>query len=103
MLGRQQPFQKVRFFWTQQYGKSLRYVGHAKAWDEIIFHGDVRRQDFLALYAHQNRLVAAAAMNRDQDIICIEALMALDQMPTPTAGRRKQNWAQLLEEATNGK
>ncbi len=100
MLGQQQPFQKVPFFWTQQYGKSLRYVGHAEAWDEIIFHGDVRRQDFLALYAHQNRLVAAAAMNRDQDIICIEALMALDLMPTPTAARRKQNWAQLLEKAT---
>lgn len=99
MLGQQQPFQKVPFFWTQQYGKSLRYVGHAAAWDEIIFYGDVRRQDFLALYAHQNRLVAAAAMNRDQDIICIEALMALDQMPTPTAARRKQNWAQLLEQA----
>jgi NADPH-dependent 2,4-dienoyl-CoA reductase/sulfur reductase-like enzyme/nitrite reductase/ring-hydroxylating ferredoxin subunit len=99
MLGQQQPFQKVPFFWTQQYGKSLRYVGHAQDWDEIIFHGDVRRQDFLALYAHQNRLVAAAAMNRDQDIICIEALMALNQMPTPTAARRKQNWAQLLEKA----
>jgi NADPH-dependent 2,4-dienoyl-CoA reductase/sulfur reductase-like enzyme/nitrite reductase/ring-hydroxylating ferredoxin subunit len=99
MLDQQQPFQAVPFFWTQQYGKSLRYVGHAEAWDEIIFHGDVRRQDFLVLYAHRNRLVAAAAMNRDQDIICIEALMALDQMPTPTAARRKQNWVKLLAQA----
>ncbi|MBO0360919.1 FAD-dependent oxidoreductase [Hymenobacter sp. BT186] len=99
MLGQQQPFSAVPFFWTQQYGKSLRYVGHAETWDEIIFHGDVRRQDFMALYAHQNRLVAAAAMNRDQDMICIEALMALGQMPTPTAARRKQNWARLLEQA----
>lgn len=99
MLGQENPFSAVPFFWTQQYGKSLRYVGHAEAWDEIIFHGDVRRQDFLALYAHQNRLVAAAAMNRDQDIICIEALMALVKMPTPTAARRKQNWERLLAQA----
>jgi hypothetical protein len=96
MLGQGKPFAAVPFFWTQQFGKSLRYVGHAKAWDEIIFHGGVRRHHFLALYAHQNRLVAAAAMNHNDDIICIEALMAAGKMPTPTAARRKLNWPQLL-------
>lgn len=99
MLGQAKPFVAVPFFWTQQFGKSLRYVGHAEAWDEIVFHGDVRRHNFLALYAHQNRLVAAAAMNRDDDMICIEALMAAEQMPTPTAARRKLNWPKLLAAA----
>ena len=97
MLGREEAFAEVPFFWTQQYGKSLRYAGHATEWDEIIFHGDVRRQNFLALYAHRNRLVAAAAMGRDDEMMVIEELLRTDQMPTPTAARRKRNWAKLLE------
>ncbi|TGD78512.1 FAD-dependent oxidoreductase [Hymenobacter wooponensis] len=100
MLGRQEAFTAVPFFWTQQYGKSLRYAGHASSWDEIIFHGDVRRLDFLALYALNNRIVAAAAMNRDDDMICIEALFQQDRMPTPTAARKKINWSKLLEQAS---
>ncbi|TGE05475.1 FAD-dependent oxidoreductase [Hymenobacter fodinae] len=100
MLGRPEAFTAVPFFWTQQYGKSLRYAGHASSWDEIIFHGDVRRLDFLALYALNNRIVAAAAMNRDDDMICIEALFQQDRMPTPTAARKKINWNKLLEQAT---
>ena len=29
----------VPFFWTQQYGKSLRYAGHALNHDDIVTHG----------------------------------------------------------------
>ncbi|SEU03542.1 FAD-dependent oxidoreductase [Hymenobacter actinosclerus] len=97
MLGQEVAFAEVPFFWTQQFGKSLRYAGHATEWDEIIFHGDVRRQNFLALYAHRNRLVAAAALGRDDDMLVIMELLRRDQMPTPTAARRKTNWARLLD------
>ncbi|MCA8832400.1 FAD-dependent oxidoreductase [Hymenobacter pini] len=96
MMGQKVPYQEVPFFWTQQFGKSLRYAGHAEAWDEVIFHGDVRRHKFLALYAYQNKLVAAAGMQHDDDMICIEELMRRGQMPTPTAARRKLDWARLL-------
>ncbi len=96
MLGQEQQFAEVPFFWTQQYGKSLRYAGHATEWDEIIFHGDVRRHDFLALYAHRNRIVAAAALGRDDDMMVIEELLRTDRMPTPTAARRPTKWAKLL-------
>ncbi|RSK31135.1 FAD-dependent oxidoreductase [Hymenobacter metallilatus] len=96
MLGQHVAFREIPFFWTQQFGKSLRYAGHATVWDEIIFHGDVRRHKFLALYAYQNRLVAAAAMQHDDDMICIEELLRTGRMPTPTAARRKLNWSKLL-------
>ncbi|NVO30674.1 FAD-dependent oxidoreductase [Hymenobacter lapidiphilus] len=97
MLGHETAFLEVPFFWTQQFGKSLRYAGHATEWDEIIFHGDVRRHEFLALYAHRNRLVAAAAMGRDDDMLVIMELLRRGQMPTPTAARRKTRWARLLD------
>ncbi len=31
----------VPFFWTQQYGKSLRYAGHAYAFDDVVIQGQV--------------------------------------------------------------
>jgi NADPH-dependent 2,4-dienoyl-CoA reductase/sulfur reductase-like enzyme len=99
MLGKQEAFRSVPFFWTQQYGKSLRYVGHAKQWDEIIVHGEVGKQDFVALYVGDGRIQAAATMNRDQDMICIEALLSLNRMPAPDAARSELNWPELLEAA----
>jgi NADPH-dependent 2,4-dienoyl-CoA reductase/sulfur reductase-like enzyme/nitrite reductase/ring-hydroxylating ferredoxin subunit len=71
MLGQQVKFTAAPFFWTQQYGKSLRYAGHAERWDEIIYQGDVAGQDFLAFYVLENRIIAAAGMNHDTDMIYI--------------------------------
>jgi NADPH-dependent 2,4-dienoyl-CoA reductase/sulfur reductase-like enzyme len=85
MLGRQEPYTATPFFWTQQYGKSLRYVGHAEHYGTIIYHGDVSKQDFLALYTQGSHVVAAAGMNRDADMIFIEALFAKKQMPAADA------------------
>lgn len=99
MLGQATRFDKVPFFWTQQFGKSLRYAGHAKKWDDIIYHGDVEQQNFLALYVGEGRILAAAGMNRDPDLICIEALLALDRMPTPAEARHEVDWAGRLEAA----
>ncbi|GAA4378995.1 FAD-dependent oxidoreductase [Hymenobacter koreensis] len=100
MLGQQTTFRSVPFFWTQQYGKSLRYVGHAERWNELITHGNVAQQDFLTLYVHENRIQAAAGMNRDTDLICIEALMEHDQMPPPEVVRAGADWSALLKRVT---
>jgi apoptosis-inducing factor 3 len=82
MLGRDVAFTGVPFFWTQQFDLTLRYVGHASSWDEIIFQGDVSSRDFLAFYIKEGRVVAVAGVNRDRELAAVEALMKLDRMPT---------------------
>ena len=82
MLGRELPFEGVPFFWTQQFDLTLRYVGHAASWDEIVYQGDVSSHDFLAFYVKANRVLAVAGMNRDRELAAVEALMKLDRMPT---------------------
>ena len=82
MAGRKAPYSSVPFFWTQQFDKSLRYVGHAAGWDEIVFDGKVASQDFLAIYISDDRAVAAASMNRDQPMDAIEELMRVGRMPS---------------------
>ncbi len=96
MLGQRVPYTAAPFFWTQQYGKSLRYAGHAEQWDEIIYHGEVEKQDFLAFYVQAGRIAAVAGMGRDTAIIYITELLGQGRMPAPTALREDTNWAELL-------
>ncbi len=97
MLGRREKFTAAPFFWTQQYGKSLRYAGHAEHWDEIIYQGDVAKQDFLAYYVLDGRIVAAAGMNHDTEMIYITELLGQGQLPTPAAVRAGVDWSQRVQ------
>jgi NADPH-dependent 2,4-dienoyl-CoA reductase/sulfur reductase-like enzyme len=82
MLGRNAAFDSVPFFWTRQFDIGLLYVGHAAAWDEIIYRGDLASHDFLAFYVKDNRVLAVAGMNRDSEMAAAEELLRLDHMPT---------------------
>jgi NADPH-dependent 2,4-dienoyl-CoA reductase/sulfur reductase-like enzyme len=95
MAGKEKAFDGVPFFWTRQFDVGLVYVGHAQEWDEIVYQGEVTNQDFIALYISGNRVLAAAGMNRDQEMAAIEELMRLDQMPT--ADQLKHRSANFLE------
>lgn len=95
MLGQRVPYAATPFFWTQQYGKSLRYAGHAQQWDEIIHHGDVAKQDFLAFYVLAGRIIAAAGMGRDADMIYIAELLSQNRLPAPAALPADVAWASL--------
>lgn len=83
MVGQTVKFAGVPVFWTLQFEFPLRYIGHAKDWDEIIFDGDLQKREFIAFYVKDNRVIAAAASQRDTEMAAISELMRLNQMPTP--------------------
>lgn len=95
MLGRDVPFDGVPFFWTRQFDAGLNYVGHAASWDEIVYHGDVAAQDFLAFYVKGERVLAVAGMNRDRELAAAEELFRLDRMPS--RAQLRQAGLSLLE------
>jgi NADPH-dependent 2,4-dienoyl-CoA reductase/sulfur reductase-like enzyme/nitrite reductase/ring-hydroxylating ferredoxin subunit len=97
MLGQHVAYTAAPFFWTQQYGKSLRYAGHAEQWDEIIYHGAVEQQDFLAFYVQAGHIAAVAGMGRDADMIYIAELLGQGRMPVPTELHENTKWAELLK------
>jgi hypothetical protein len=72
MLGMKTPFDSAPFFWTEQYGVAVRYVGHASQPQEVHVEGDLGACDAAVHYREDDRPRAAATLNRDRENLEIE-------------------------------
>lgn len=98
MAGKEEPYQLVPFFWSNQQGKRINYIGHATTFDDIIYESNPETDEsFLALYSQGGKIVAAAGLKRDQDIIAIRELMQENRMPSVEAVRKGITWAEELK------
>jgi NADPH-dependent 2,4-dienoyl-CoA reductase/sulfur reductase-like enzyme/nitrite reductase/ring-hydroxylating ferredoxin subunit len=79
MLGQQQRFREVPFFWSQHYDLPINYIGHAEKWDKIDIEGDVKARDCLVRYRRDGRVLAVASIFRDLENLEAEATM--EQQP----------------------
>ena len=95
---RAHPFEAVPFFWTGQFGLSLRYVGHAESWDEVFVDGSLDDREFLAAYVQGGAVRAVAAVGRDQDAAAVHLLMAQGRTPSPDDVRRGIDYQARLRE-----
>jgi len=75
ILGRRERFDAVPFFWTRQYGVSIKYVGHAPEWDAIELSGSVAAKDCAVTYQRAGRTLAVATISRDLQNLQAEAAM----------------------------
>eukprot|EP01119_Soliformovum_irregulare_P024148 TRINITY_DN858_c0_g1_i1.p1 TRINITY_DN858_c0_g1~~TRINITY_DN858_c0_g1_i1.p1 ORF type:complete len:536 (-),score=170.22 TRINITY_DN858_c0_g1_i1:40-1647(-) len=84
MMGQKVEVKSIPFFWTTQYGKSIRYAGHALQFDDMIVDGDLKALNFLAIFVHNNKVLAAASMDaaRDPVVAAIAELMTFGVMPS---------------------
>ena len=96
MAGKEIAYDGVPFFWTRQFEAGLLYVGHARQWEAIIYHGDVPARNFLAFFVMDNRVLAIAGMNRDREMAAAEELLRLGRMPT--AEQLRLDRVSLMEE-----
>uniref|UniRef100_A0A6B2L1K3 Rieske domain-containing protein n=1 Tax=Arcella intermedia TaxID=1963864 RepID=A0A6B2L1K3_9EUKA len=81
--GPKYPCNNVPFFWTSQYGKSVRYCGHALSYNEVILDNldsDVSSKNFgyVAYYVHKEKVLAVCSMNRDPIVAQVAELMNAD-------------------------
>lgn len=65
MLGAREPYRDVPFFWSAHHEVTIRYVGHAQAWDEIRIDGDLAAHDCSVSYLQGGRTLAVATIGRD--------------------------------------
>jgi 3-phenylpropionate/trans-cinnamate dioxygenase ferredoxin reductase subunit len=58
MLGSGEPYDRVPYFFSDQYEVGMEYAGHATEWDEVVFRGDVEAREFIAFWLRGGRLLA---------------------------------------------
>jgi len=75
MLGHQEPFDAVPFFWSQHYDIPINYVGHAERWDEIAIEGNIEAKDCVLRYKRGGRVLAVASIFRDIESLQAELTM----------------------------
>lgn len=78
--------ERTPFFWTAQYGKSLRYSGHAATPDNCILFGTPNDLDYIEYYfddeGADTRASAASSLGRDQELIAFSELLRRGHAPT---------------------
>jgi NADPH-dependent 2,4-dienoyl-CoA reductase/sulfur reductase-like enzyme/nitrite reductase/ring-hydroxylating ferredoxin subunit len=67
MLGIKRHFDSAPFFWSEQFGTALRYVGHASKWDQVLVDGDIDSDSFVIRYFNEGVHCATATIGRDVD------------------------------------
>jgi NADPH-dependent 2,4-dienoyl-CoA reductase/sulfur reductase-like enzyme len=75
MLGSRERFDVVPFFWTRQYGTSIKYVGHAQAWDDTVVEGSFEAKNCAVTFKSAGRTLAVATIGRDLQSLEAEAAM----------------------------
>ena len=65
MLGKDAVYDRVPYFYTDQYDLSMEYAGYAGpgGYDEVIFRGDVGKREFIAFWLSRGRVVAGMNVN----------------------------------------
>jgi NADPH-dependent 2,4-dienoyl-CoA reductase/sulfur reductase-like enzyme/nitrite reductase/ring-hydroxylating ferredoxin subunit len=67
MLGDRKRFRSAPFFWTDQAGTMVRYVGHAKRWDSSKVDGGIASDSFSVRYFADGKHRATATVGRDRE------------------------------------
>jgi 3-phenylpropionate/trans-cinnamate dioxygenase ferredoxin reductase subunit len=63
MLGNEAPYDRLPYFYSDQYDVGMEYSGHARDWDRVVIRGDRDGGEFIAFWLHQRRVVAGMNVN----------------------------------------
>ena len=89
MLGRKGDFDKLPFFYSDQYDLGLEYSGHGGPDDEVIVRGDLSGREFVAFWLDGDRVTAGMNVNvwdvQDdiQELISSRAAVDRDKLADP--------------------
>ena len=78
--------ERIPFFWTMQYGKSLRYSGHAATPDHGILMGSPDSFNYIEYYFddedENTRASASSSLGRDKELVAFSELLRRGHAPT---------------------
>jgi 3-phenylpropionate/trans-cinnamate dioxygenase ferredoxin reductase subunit len=68
MLGKEEPYDDVHWFWSDQFDVNLQYAGHHTERDDVVVRGSIADRAFSAFYMKDGLMEAAVAMNRGTEV-----------------------------------
>jgi 3-phenylpropionate/trans-cinnamate dioxygenase ferredoxin reductase subunit len=63
MLGDDSPYDRLPYFYSDQYDVGMEYSGHARDWDRVVIRGERESGEFIAFWLHERRVVAGMNVN----------------------------------------
>ena len=63
MLGQATSYDRIPYFFSDQYDVGMEYAGYAPKWDEIVFRGERDSGKFIAFYLKDQRVIAGMNVN----------------------------------------
>jgi 3-phenylpropionate/trans-cinnamate dioxygenase ferredoxin reductase subunit len=75
MLGRGDIYDRLPYFYSDQYDLGMEYSGLARDWDEVVFRGDPHEREFIAFWLKRGRVLAGMNANVWDVTDAIQALI----------------------------
>jgi 3-phenylpropionate/trans-cinnamate dioxygenase ferredoxin reductase subunit len=63
MLGRKVPYERIPYFFSDQYEVGMEYSGYAQRWEKVVFRGDPTSAEFIAFWLQDERVIAGMNVN----------------------------------------
>jgi 3-phenylpropionate/trans-cinnamate dioxygenase ferredoxin reductase component len=98
MLGRAAAYDRIPYFYSDQYDLGMEYAGFAPEWDRVVFRGDPAGREFVAFWLAGDRVVAGMNLNVWDVQPAIERLI---QSGAPVDAAQLSDAARPLTELTS--
>ncbi len=63
MLGQRERYERIPYFFSDQYEIGMEYSGYAADWDEVVLRGGLSDGKFVAFWLKDGRVLAGMAVN----------------------------------------
>ncbi len=63
MIGNQTRYDRIPYFFSDQYDLGMEYTGHAGPSDDVIVRGDLATREFVAFWLNEGRVTAGMNVN----------------------------------------
>ncbi len=63
MLGEDVSYDRIPYFFSDQYDVGMEYSGYATSWDQVVFRGDRDAGEFIAFWLADGRVVGGMNVN----------------------------------------
>ena len=75
MLGGNEPYDRIPYFYSDQFDTKMEYSGFAPKWDEVVLRGDPATRSFMAFWLENDRVIAGMSVNVADTTEPVEALI----------------------------